>query len=223
MKFKIEITNITTVEEIANYWTNDDYLKLLEKFDYPDASDADTDSLRELLFMAITDFEPRDAAQIVLEYKLADRLSEGQMQQVSIDMLIDKVCEEYREIDLHATLFHINQLLFAAYNGKFPNAKATVLECSIKTMEGDNEGELSKENVLKLLSNGLSDRNIIKRLFHAAMDENAAFEEAESILWYLQTFDNVSYTITTSEYWLNKEDIVASEFEGEILTVKEEV
>lgn len=223
MKFKIEITNIETVEEIDHYWTKQDYINLLEKFEYPDAGAAEIETLRELLFMAITDFEPRDAAIIVLGYKLSGVLTEGQIQQISIDMLIDKVCEEYREISFHATLFHINQLLFHAFNGKFPNSKATILECAILSIEGQNSVELSKENVLKLFSNGLSERNIIKRLFHVTLDENNNFTEAEDILWDLKTTDNVNYKLITSEYWLNKDDIIASEFEGEIQVLKEEV
>ena len=127
MNYQITINNANTVDEIEAYWTKEDYIKLLEKFDYPDAADADAASLRELLFMAISDFEARDAAAIVLEYKLAQDLNEGQIQQISNDMLLDKVCEEYPEIGLHSTLFHINQLLFKAYNGTFPNAKATII------------------------------------------------------------------------------------------------
>ena len=223
MRYKIEIKNIETIDEIENYWTNEDYLKLLEKFDYPDASVADKASLRELLFMAITDFEPKEAAVIVLEHKLSDHLSDGQIQQISIDMLIDKVCEEYREIGLHATLFHINQLLFKAYNGKFPNSKATVIYCKINPLEGDVNEKLSKENVLKLFSNGLSESNIIKRLFDHAMHDNAPFPEAEDVLWDLETKDNSNFKLTTSEYWLNKEDIKASEFEGIVEELKEEV
>jgi hypothetical protein len=115
---------------------------------------------------------------------------------------------------LHSTLFHVNQLLYKAYNGKFPNAKATVMECSITSLEGENGKELTKENILKLLSNGLSESNLIKRLFDQAMNHNAAFPEAEDILWDLTTTDNTNFAITTSEYWLNKEDIIASEFEG---------
>lgn len=127
---------------------------------------------------------------------------------------LDKVCEEYPEIGLHSTLFHINQLLFKAYNGKFPNAKATIITVTIAPLESENEMQLTKENVLKLLSKGLSDSNLIKRLFDHAMNENAPFPEAEDVLWDLTTVDNLNYTITTSEYWLNKEDIIASEFEG---------
>ena len=223
MKYKIEIENIEIVDEIENYWTNDDYVALLEKFDYPDGSNADKDSLKELLFMAISDFEPREAAVIVLEYKLLEQLTEGQIQQVSIDMLIDKVCEEYREIGLHSTLFHINQLLFKAYNGKFPNSKATVIGCKISSLEGENSDKLSKENVLKLFANGLSDSNIINRLFDQAMHFNAAFPEADDILWDLETSDNINFKLTTSEYWIGKEDILSSEFGGVLEEVKEEV
>lgn len=223
MKYKIEIENIEIVDEIENYWTNDDYVALLEKFDYPDGSNADKDSLKELLFMAISDFEPREAAVIVLEYKLLEQLTEGQIQQVSIDMLIDKVCEEYREIGLHSTLFHINQLLFKAYNGKFPNSKATVIGCKISSLEGENSDKLTKENVLKLFANGLSDSNIINRLFDQAMHFNAAFPEADDILWDLETSDNINFKLTTSEYWIGKEDILSSEFEGVLEEVKEEV
>lgn len=214
MNYQIEIKSANTVDQIEEYWTNEDYIELLEKFDYPDASDADAASLRELLFMAISDFEPKDAAVIVLEYKLSEALNEGQIQQISNDMFLDKVCEEYPEIGLHSVLFHVNQLLFKAYNGKFPNAKATIVTCSITPSEGESEAELTKENVLKLLSNGLSDSNLIKRLFDQAMNENAPFPEAEDILWDLTTSDKVNYALTTSEYWLNKEDIIASEFEG---------
>lgn len=214
MNYQITINSANTVDQIEEYWTNEDYIKLLEKFDYPDASDADAASLKELLFMAISDFEAKDAAAIVLEYKLSEDLSAGQIQQISNDMLLDKVCEEYPEIGLHSTLFHINQLLYKAYNGTFPNAKATVMEFSITPSEGENEKELTKENVLKLLNNGLSDSNLIKRLFDLPMNENAPFPEASAIVWDLTTTNNVDYVLTTSEYWLSKDDIVASEFEG---------
>lgn len=214
MNYQITINTAYTVDQIEEYWTNEDYIKLLEKFDYPDASEADAGSLKELLFMAISDFEAKDAAAIVLEYKLSEDLNEGQIQQISNDMLLDKVCEEYPEIGLHSTLFHINQLLYKAYNGTFPNAKATIMKFSITPSEGENDKELTEENVLKLLNKGLSDSNLIKRLFDLAMNENAPFPEASAIVWDLTTTNNVDYVLTTSEYWLSKDDIIASEFEG---------
>jgi hypothetical protein len=137
-------------------------------------------------------------------------------------MLIDKICEEYPEIGMQAALFHINQLLFKAYNGKFPNAKATVIEFSMTAAKEEATKKLTKENVLKLFSTGLSDRNIIKRLFDDQMHQNAAFPEAENILWDLSTSDDINYKLNTSENWLKSEDFIASEFEGVLEEVAEE-
>jgi hypothetical protein len=223
MNYQVKIQNINTVDEIKEYWSNEDYIQLLGKFSYPEAASAKVENLSELLSMAITDFEPNEAAAIVLEYKLSDFLSEGQIQQISNDMLVDKISEEYPEIGMQAALFHINQLLFKAYNGKFPNAKATVIEFSVTANKEGDTRKLTKENVLKLFSKGLSDRNIIKRLFDEQMHQNAAFPEAENILWDLSTSDDINYTLNTSENWLKKEDFIASEFEGVLEEVTEEV
>lgn len=221
MNFHIKLNNAITIEEIENYWSSKDYMQLLEFFNFPDAETIKPENLREMLFMAISDFEPNEAAEIVLKYKLSENLNEGQISQISNDMLIDKICEEYPEIDLHYDLFSINQLLYKAYNGKFPNCKATKVEFSI-TSPPDFEGEITKEIVLKSFNRGLSDSNIIKRLFEERMTTEKRFEQAEDILWQLNKLDAENYTFITSEYWLNKDEIIASEFEGECLLAENE-
>ena len=37
MTYKIQINKIESIDEISNYWSNEDYKKLLELFDFPDA------------------------------------------------------------------------------------------------------------------------------------------------------------------------------------------
>lgn len=216
MKYIIKIENVHTVDEITDYWTNDDYIQLLEKFDYPDAEDTSTESLRELLFMAMTDFEPSEAARVVLDHKLGENLSEGQIDQISNDMLNDKVCEEYPEMELQAALFHINQLMFKAYNGKFPSSSATIIECSMTPLDKNDETVLTKEMVLRLLNDGLSERNIVKRLFEEQMKTNTSFPEAENIIWDLQNPEKTRYRITTSGNLIKKEEVIAVEWEAEI-------
>ncbi len=215
MKYQIKINKINTVDEIQEYWTNKDYKELLEAFDFPDSADTISEN-RDLLFMAITDFEPADAATIVLKYKLADHLTDGQIDQISNDMLIDTVCEEYPEMELQATLFHINQLLHKAYNSQFPSAKATIIECSVTPMDKGSGIEITKEILLKLLSKGLSERNILKRLFSEQMEQNAPFPEAENIIWEMKATDDQNFRIITSENLLKDEDLISSEFEGTV-------
>jgi len=77
MKFQIKINSFITLEEVSDFWTTADYIKLLDLFGFPDAESADKDSLKELLLMAITDHEPNEAAAILLEYKLSDGPEQG--------------------------------------------------------------------------------------------------------------------------------------------------
>lgn len=214
MKVNIQIKSIYSIEEIPNYWTNEDYVTLLDAFGFEDGKSLNPQSLFEMLQMAISDFEPNEAAKIILSYKLSDDLNEGQIDQISNDMLIDKVCEEYPEIHLHKHLFAINQLLYKAYNGTFPNAKASLIKFSIS----DNELEsLSKSDILKAFNNGLNDSNLIRRLFDGPMTTEAKFADAESIVWELNTTDNSNFELITSEYWIDRESFLKMEFEGEIL------
>ena len=213
MNYKIAIKRIDTVNEVEGYWTTEDLIELCAKFNFPDAATAEVKNLPELLEMAISDYEPNEAAAIVLDYKLGGELNEGQIEQISHNMLIDKVCEEYPEIHMQGRLFHVNQLLFKAYNGKFPNAKASVVHFSMTPTDSEVK-ELTPENVLKLLNNGLSDRNLIKRLFDDQMTQNILFPNAAAIIWELNTTDNINFNLVTSENWINNDDIIANEFEA---------
>lgn len=181
MNYHILINSVKTVEQLQDAWTNADYIALLDRFGFPDAANSKPEELKELLAMAITDFEPHEAAAIVLDYKLSEHLNEGQIDQISHEMLLDKISEEYRDISLHHQLYNINQLLFQAYNGTFLNTKATIVEFEITPNE-----DVTKETVLKAFDKTLAKSNVIKRLFGDHLAGKEAFDEAESIIWDLQ-------------------------------------
>jgi len=218
MKYNVQINTIESLDEIANYWTESDYRQLLELFDFPDSKSIKTENLLEMLQMAITDFEPADAARVLLQYKLSEHLNEGQMDQMAHDMLLDKISEEYPNISLHYALYNINQLLFKAFNGTFLNTKATLLDFTI-----DNNGDdpITKAGVLRLLHHGLSPNNLLARMFEPQLTTNVDFPDAENIVWELKTTDNRNYQLITSEYWLSREDVVRGEFDGAIEAVEQ--
>ena len=162
--------------------------------------------------MAISDFEPNEAAAILLDYKLSDVLNEGQIDNLSHEMLRAKVAETYTDINLHHDLFNINQLLYEAYNGKFPQVSVNIVEFEI-TDEHHNPVELTKEDALKALSCGLSENNLLNRLFGDQLDGRAPFTEAEGIVWDLQNKGNNTYSMTISEKWLTKDEITKPEYE----------
>lgn len=216
MKSSVIISDLKTVETIDNYWTNDDYIALLAEFNFPDASNSNPEELLEMLQIAITDFEPNEAAEILLNYKLGDRLNRGQIENISNELQTDKLAEEYPDISFHYPLFNINQLLYGAYNGKFPNTEAITFTINLK-LQADLDVKVTKEIVLKSLAAGLNDHNLLHRLFADQLKGEAAFDEAEDIIWILTDLGNHNYRVTTSTYWISRDEFLKAEFSSTIL------
>ena len=213
MNFTIRLKKIKSIEKVEGYWKNEDYVNLLELFDYPDASSVPETELLDMLSMAISDFEPDEAAEIVLRYKLNGILKEGQIKNLSHEMLEDKVAEEYSDIALHYPLFNINQLLYEAYNGRFPKILATVIDIELFFKINI---DITKEIVLRTISDLLSEKSLLKRLFNEQLDSENELNDAKSIIWELKPMGENLYQIISSDYWINKEDFEMDEFSGEL-------
>lgn len=211
MNFTIRLNEIKSIDKIEEAWTIEDYINLLELFEYSDAKSIPETDLFDMLAMAMSDFEPEEAAEVVLKYKLGDKLKSGQIKNLSQELLEDKVAEEYPDIAFHYPLFNINQLLHDCYNGKFPRTLASVIEIEL-FFKG--EIDVTKEIILRSLSDLLSEKSLLKRLFNQQLDSSKELKDAESIVWELKLIGENTYRIITSDYWLNREDIEIEEFSG---------
>ncbi|AOW18947.1 hypothetical protein LPB03_00055 [Polaribacter vadi] len=220
MKYAIKIHKISAVDELENSWNIEDYKELLDRFELPNVESTDIKELRELLFMAIADKDPSEAARIVLEYKLSDEMNEHQIDSVSYEMLVDKISEEYPRIGLHKRLFCVNQLLYKAFNGKFPTAKATIVDFEI-TPKRNAQEEITKEIALKCFAQNLDSHNVIIRLFGKQLNGDEEFDEANDIIWDILKTET-GYQFITSEYFMSKEEFINKEFDCEIEFFSEE-
>ena len=220
MKYTININDVKSIDKIPEYWKNDDYINILEELEFSDARNSDPDELQALLEMAMSDLEPHEAAEVLLKYKLKDNLKEGQIQQLSHEMADDNESEGYSDIGLHYALFNINQLLYSAFNGIFPHAKATKVEFEL-SFKDDLKHTISKALALKSLCDCLTETNPIVRLFEDQLQGKKPFSDAEKIVWELHDSGSNKYTLLTSDYWINKEDIEESEFSGVIKLYEE--
>ena len=220
MEMKVKIINLKTVTELDFYWQNKDFVRLLKDFDYPEAEKIKEKEVLEFLFMAISDFEPVEAAAILLKYKLGDKLSAGQIQNLSHEMLVDKVAEQYREPAFHYDLFNINQFLRKAYNGKFPDTEATVISVSLEGVDSDSE--MTKEILIKSLGPGLKKSNLILRLFADQVAGTVPFEDAGKVIWDYRKTSEDTLEIITSKKWIDQEDFAQWEFRAELVFFAEE-
>mgnify|MGYP000382863969 CR=1 FL=1 len=215
MKLKVKILGLRKLNELDNYWQDTDYRALLKLYDFPDANEVDAAELKEMLYMSITDFEPDEAAKILLTYKLSEQLSEGQIQSLSHEMITDKIAEEYPEPEMHYDLFNINQLLHKAYNGTFPNTEASIIEIEILNEDAANI-EITEEIMTKLISGALTEKSILKRLYADQLDGDVPFGDASKFIWTLDKKSSNTYELLTSTYWIEKEDIVQDAYECKI-------
>jgi len=216
MKVAVKIEGIKYINEFDSYWSNEDFVKLLKLFDFPDAEQVSAEELEEMLLMSITDHEPEEAAQILITYKLGDQLTKGQILSLSHEMKEDKVAEQYPEPELHFDLFNLNQLLYKAYGGIFPNTQASVIEIEVLSEEASRL-EMTEEIMTKLLSAGLNEKCIIRRLYADQLEGKVPFRDASKFIWLLTKKNENSFELLTSRYWIEKEDIDESEYETNIV------
>lgn len=216
MPTSIVISHFKTVNELPQAWSKEDDIALLELFNFPSAASSKPEELLDLLYMSITDFEPAEAAAILLQYKLGEVLSDGQIQNISYEMMNDKVAEEYPDPDLHYDLYNINQLLFKAYNGKFPNTEASIFQITLEGLPKEVI-EVDKEILVKSFYEGLKENNLIRRLFHEQLDGTAAFDDAAKVIWKFKKLNDTTYEVITSNYWIEKNDFDQLEFEATIV------
>ncbi|WP_194850624.1 hypothetical protein [Nonlabens antarcticus] len=220
MKYQIVIDDFDSVNEIENKWNHDDYVNLLELIEFGDTGEATDQDLRELLFLALSEYDPQEAAELVLRYKFKDELNDGQYGQISNDMLKENVAEKYSDITLHSRLFDVNEFLYKAYNGKFPHGQASVIKFTATTKSNEGQ-EIDKAAALRLLCAGIDPHSILRRLFKDQISGEEEFPEAENIAWYFDKTGDHSYQLITSNYWISTEELTAREFEATLPEVEE--
>ena len=205
-QFKVNILSFEQIKELPGSWEKSDLVNLLSAMDYDNPAEIKDSELKEMCMMSLTDFEPEESAKIVLDYTIAGRLTEGQIENLSHEILTEKLWEEYPELPLHPDLYRSTQLLYDAYNGKFPRPEAVQF-----TIEINGGVTIFEENpeapIVRLLAAGMSDRSLIHRLFSDQI-EGDRFAEAKDILWQLKKVSGdqnaVTYEIVSSAYWLDE-------------------
>ena len=209
-----------TIKELPFFWTEEKYRDLLELMEFDNAASLATAELKDMCLMSLTDNEPEEAAQLVLTYVFKNKLNKGQIDNLSNEILEEKMWEEYADLSLHEEFFAVHQLLYDAFEGTFPHPEAVSFQ--IRIQETNKKGltlfhENPEPTLVRLLVNGMADNNVIHRLFDEQLDgEN--FPEAKDILWQLKMVKNEAgeliADVISSNYWF-KDLKYVDQFEAE--------
>jgi len=213
MKAKIEIekNSFKRIERLPNSWNNDDFKELLEIVEYGGISELKETELEEMLLLALSENEPNEAAEIIMNYVFdKEELNSGQIQNMGNEMQSENAWEEYSGIELHKQFFKTGDLLYKAFGGgtfAHPEAIEFGLTLTFSTADALKEfKENETSSLLKVIALGLSDKAIINRLYHDQLKEEVV-EEAKSILWETKLdaseAKKLQFTIISSEYWMD--------------------
>ncbi|WP_010227181.1 hypothetical protein [Gillisia marina] len=205
--YKVEILNFQTILVLPNYWTNQKYKDLLGVMEYGDISEIPEAELKDMCYMAIADNEPEESARLILGYVFSDRLNSGQIDNLSNEMREEKMWEEYAEIGYHEDFFNTGQILYDAFNGKFPHPEAVEFEVKITSDKLKDlliDDKITEAALIRLLAHGMPEHTLINRLFTEQLSSQS-FAEAENIIWQMNTeiqSDNSALvTVISSKYF----------------------
>ncbi len=207
--FSLEKLSFTTINELPDGWQNKDYLALLQRMAYDKAEEIPASELKAMCMMSLTDLQPAEAAEVVLGYLFAEQLSDGQLENLSHQMLTEKLWEEYPEFSLHEGFFKATQLLHQAYNGKFPRAEAVRIQLRLTPEQASSLSLLDAAHpeapMLRLLAQGMPENALLNRLFSDQLAGDS-FPEASQILWRMTTLEKDNshrmVEVVGSAYWL---------------------
>jgi hypothetical protein len=207
LRFSLDPGKFQQLGKLPGAWGTKQFSDLLALMEYQESEELAQDELQELCYMALADLGEDEAAILVLTYLLTGRLNKGQIENLAQEILVEKLWEDFADLSLHETLFNAHQLLYDAFNGKFPKPEALRFEVVVSAL---NPRDLqyfsgpSEPSLIRLLVQGMPSTTKIARLYEDELS-GGPFDDAHHILWQLQMREihelSVIFEAFTSPYW----------------------
>lgn len=220
--FEVKIKSFENLLEIEGSWLSKNFNEIMDSLDYYDREGLTETDMRDTCLMLLQDLGPEDAAYCVLKNRLGTQLKNGQVKNMSVEMLDEKLWEEYADPELHEELFNVGSLLYSAFPGDFPKPDAVSLVLEIIAKNEAAKVELKKglneALALRILADGMDPSAVLLRLYGDQIAGYSA-EEADKILWDLKIKESsdtmITSQIVSSGYWLDSlEDVDQFESNG---------
>ncbi|TKB25032.1 hypothetical protein FCL47_15400 [Desulfopila sp. IMCC35006] len=216
-KFTVSILSFQKIGQIEGAWSADDYKALLTLMEFEDELESMSESdLREMCLMSLNDFEASEAARFVLTHITEGELPDGKIDQISHDMIENKLWEEYPDPSYHKRFFDAYGLLRKAFNGTFAAPTGVRFQARVSAQHANDLDVFKPDTepaLTRLLAAGIAENAILNRLYNEKI-QGDDFPEAENILWQVKEISTsdkeVTYEIISSELWFGDFEDVES-------------
>ncbi len=222
--FHVEVMELKKVYDMPGSWSEEDYRNLLNQLEIEDVEEISNEDLLDFLLMGLQDLELEESADLVLKYKLSDKITPGSRRNIIEDFLEgQRPWEEAADISLHAGIFAAGVLLNKTFPGTFGRPDMMKLTLSMRALTPEARKLLQSPPeaafVTRLLADGMDEQSILERLFDDQLTSHS-FPEADSIIWAAQYEEQSSpdggstlLTVHSSEHWLEDMESI-SEFDS---------
>lgn len=203
-KYKVQVAELSEINEMPDGWTNEKYAALLKFLDVENSESVPVGELRDTAGMALIDFEPEEAAEKLLEFRFGDEFTAGQRENIAVDARRLKLWERYSDVTFHQEMFNVGYLLNVAFPMKFQQPGAARIKLVVKAMNPDSAETLKNPDsafVARILADGMNEHSTLVRLYNDNL-KGGEFTEAEDIIWRydLSDFDENQNTRTIAVY-----------------------
>ncbi len=208
--FHVEVRDFSTLQEIDGAWKTADFAALLDAMEFGDHSQLGDDEMREMCLMSLQDQEPEEAAYLVLKHVIGDDLREGQLRNMSNEMLNEKLWEEYVDPGFHERLFNVGSVLYAAIPSRFPKTDAVRVRLKVAAQDTTSREHLNpvptEALLVRLLADGMEANAVLHRLYGEQLT-GPVFPNADEIVWIVNANsdgdDVLMIEVISSGYWLD--------------------
>lgn len=211
-KYNVDLLELKEIHDMPEAWTFDDFFGLLGYIEYDDAASVPQNELKEMVCLALSDFEIEDAAVKILEFRLGEKLNKGQRQNLAEELKEDRLWEEYSDITLHEELFNVACMLYWTFPKDFSTPDMVKLKVRIVSLNKESTNNLihpTPSFLARILNDGMDNNNIMYRLFGANIKSNS-FPESEHIIWkfeesgFSEEDNSNTFIMYTSWNWVRK-------------------
>ena len=183
--FDVSVLSHDEIHSLTGDWDSEALQKVLALADADDIGEIAEEDLEDICLMSLQDIGNQRAGEIVLEAVFDDSMRPGVRQNLVDDLQEDQPWDDFAEISQQRGIFTAVCLLHKAFPVRYGTPDATRLTIKVQAETRASLTSIDPQKcawLLRLLACGLSDDNIVHRLYGDEL-KKGEFTEASGLIW----------------------------------------
>ncbi len=183
--FDVSVLSQDEIHSLTGDWDNEALRKVLALADADDIGEIAEEDLEDICLMSLQDIGNQRAGEIVLEAVFDDSMRPGVRQNLVDDLQEDQPWDDFAEVSQQRGIFVAVCLLHKAFPIRYGTPDATRLTVRVQAETSAGLTSIDPRNcawLVRLLACGLSDDNIVHRLYGDELIRGE-FTEAAGLIW----------------------------------------